>query len=148
MELKAKIENDLHDAMRNHDELRKRTLRMVLANIKLTEVEKIGTLSDVEVISILQKEIKNRKEAIQDAEKANRSDLIDSNNDEIGVLTDYLPRQLTENELIEIAKQAMAEVNAQNPNDVGKVMKVLIPRIQGRAPNDRVSQIIRILLQK
>jgi uncharacterized protein YqeY len=148
MELKAKIENDLHDAMRNHDELRKRTLRMVLANIKLTEVEKIGTLSDVEVISILQKEIKNRKEAIQDAEKANRSDLIDSNNDEIGVLTDYLPRQLTENELIEIAKQAIAEVNAQNPNDVGKVMKVLIPRIQGRAPNDRVSQIIRILLQK
>jgi uncharacterized protein YqeY len=148
MELKAKIENDLHDAMRNHDELRKRTLRMVLANIKLTEVEKIGTLSDVEVISILQKEIKNRKEAIQDAEKANRPDLIDSNNDEIGVLTDYLPRQLTENELIEIAKQAIAEVNAQNPNDVGKVMKVLIPRIQGRAPNDRVSQIIRILLQK
>jgi uncharacterized protein YqeY len=108
MELKAKIENDLHDAMRNHDELRKRTLRMVLANIKLTEVEKIGTLSDVEVISILQKEIKNRKEAIQDAEKANRPDLIDSNNDEIGVLTDYLPRQLTENELIEIAKQAIA----------------------------------------
>jgi uncharacterized protein YqeY len=148
MELKAKIENDLHDAMRNHDELRKRTLRMVLANIKLTEVEKIGALSDIEVISILQKEIKNRKEAIQDAEKANRSDLIDSNKDEIGVLTDYLPRQLTENELIEIAKQAMAEVNAQNPNDVGKVMKVLIPRIQGRAPNDRLSQIIRILLQK
>lgn len=148
MDLKTQIEKDLHQAMRDNNDLRKRTLRMVLAAIKLTEVEKTSKLTDAEIVVIIQKEIKSRKEAIQEGEKANRNDLVTANQLEIAVLEEFLPQQFSDNELSDLIKQAISEVNAATIADMGKVMKVLVPRIQGRATNDRVSQMVRSTLQQ
>jgi hypothetical protein len=120
---------------------------MILTSIKLLEVEKrIKLLDESTILSIIQKEIKIRKEAIQDAKNANRLELVQDNLDEIAVLEEYLPKQLTEVEISEIAKSVINDVQAKNVADMGKVMKELIPRIQGRASNDMISLIVRKLL--
>jgi uncharacterized protein len=148
MDLRLRIENDLKDAMRASDELRKRSLRMVLAGIKMGDVEKGIRLDELAIISIVQKEIKSRREAILDAEKANRFDLIQASKDEIQVLEAYLPKGLSEAELKAMAAEVIQELNAANPADMGKVIKALIAKVQGRAAGDQVSKVVRELLQK
>jgi uncharacterized protein YqeY len=147
MQTKQALENALKDAMRERDEVRRRTLRMALASIKMAEIEKGTTLEDVNIASILQKEIKIRREAIQDAEKANRPDLIQDAQAEIAVLESFLPKGLSDDEIRQIILQAIQESNATTPADMGKVMKIVLPRIQGRAPNDKVSSMVRNALQ-
>ena len=148
MELRVRIENDLKDAMRASDDLRKRTLRMVLASIKFSDVEKGVKLEEPGIIAIVQKEIKSRREAILDAEKANRSDLIQASLDEIKVLEAYLPQAISEVELKAMAAEVIKELNATGPADMGKVIKALIAKLQGRAAGDQVSKVVRELLQK
>lgn len=148
METKQKLESALKEAMRANDAVRKTTIRMALSNIKLAEVEKGSPLEDNAILGILQKEIKGRREAISDAEKANRPDLITSAEAEIAVLNEFLPKQLTSEELTALASAAIQEVGASTPADMGKVMKVLMPRVQGRIAGDQVSQILKQLLQK
>jgi uncharacterized protein YqeY len=148
METKQKLESALKEAMRANDAVRKTTIRMALSNIKLAEVEKGSPLEDNAILGILQKEIKGRREAISDAEKANRPDLIASAEAEIAVLNEFLPKQLTPEELTALASAAIQEVGASTPADMGKVMKVLMPRVQGRIAGDQVSQILKQLLQK
>lgn len=147
MTTKVQLESALKDAMRSGDDLRKRTLRMALSAIRLTEVDKGAALDDTAVLGILQKEVKSRQEAIVEARRANRPDLVESNQAEIGVLLDFLPRQLTAEELESLAKQAISEVGATNLRDMGQVMKVLMPRLEGRATGDQASQVVRGLLQ-
>ncbi len=96
----------------------------------------------------MQKEIKSRREAIAEAEKANRPDLSQSAQDEIAVLEAYLPKGMTEDEIKTAAVLVIQELNATTPSDMGKVMKTLLPRLQGRAPGDIVSRIVRDLLQQ
>ncbi len=146
MTTKQELEFALRNAMKSGDEVSKRTIRMVLASIKLVEVEKGSSLSEPELAAILQKEIKLRKEAIQDAEKGNRPDLVEANQAEIKVLETFLPQQLTEDELTAIAKAVINQVGANSPADMGKVMKMLLPQIKGQAPNELVSKIVRQLL--
>lgn len=148
METKQKLENALKDAMRAQNDVRRRTLRMALSSIKLAEVEKGGALDEAALMAILQKEIKSRRESIEDAQKAGRPDLVQASEDEIEVLYSFLPKPLTVDELNELALAAIQEVGATSPADMGKVMKVLMPRIQGKAPGDQVSQAVRQLLQK
>jgi len=146
MEIQKKIENDFKTAFKSGDEVSKRTLRMVLASIKLVEVEKGSALTDEEVLLILQKEIKSLRESITDAEKAGRDDLIAEAEPEIQILEQYTPQQLDEDEITELAKQAIEEVGATSQQEMGKVMKVLMPRIQGRADGSKVSASVRTLL--
>lgn len=148
MELRVRIENDLKDAMRASDDLRKRTLRMVLAGIKFSDVEKGVKLEEPGIIAIIQKEIKSRREAILDAEKASRSDLIQASLDEIKVLEAYLPQAVSEVELKTMAAEVIKELNATGPADMGKVIKALIAKLQGRAAGDQVSKVVREMLQK
>lgn len=148
MELRAKIENDLKDAMRASDDLHKRTLRMVLAAIKFSDVEKGVKLEEPGIIAIIQKEIKSRRESILDAEKAGRGDLIQASQDEIRVLETYLPQAISETELKAMAAEVIKELNAVTQADMGKVIKALIARLQGRAAGDQVSKVVRELLQK
>ena len=148
MELKLQLEFDLKDAMRASDDLRKRTLRMVISSIKNTEIDRQSSLTDVEVSAIMQKEIKSRREAIAEAEKANRPDLSQSAQDEIAVLEAYLPKSMSEDEIKTAAAAVIQELNAASPSDMGKVMKTLLPRLQGRAPGDIVSKIVRDLLKQ
>jgi uncharacterized protein YqeY len=146
MNTKTRLENDLKLAMRAKDETRKRALRQVLSAIKLAEVEKGDQLSEQQVISIIQKEIKSLQESIADANRANRPDLIKEAEAEISILEPFLPTQLSPAELESLAREAISEVGATSPAEMGQVMKVLMPRIQGRAAGGDVSQVVRKLL--
>lgn len=147
MDLKKKLENLLKDAMRSGDDVVKRTVRMALAAIKQIEIDKQTTLDDTAILGIIQKEIKTRRESLEEARQANRSDLVASVEAEINVLKSFLPEELSESELLKITREAIKECGAASPADMGKVMKILLPRIQGRAPGDRISQVVRQLLQ-
>ncbi|MDT8897087.1 GatB/YqeY domain-containing protein [Thermanaerothrix sp. 4228-RoL] len=146
-ELKTKLELALRDAMRSNDDVRKRTLRMILSAIRLAEVEKGNPLDDNSILALLHKEIKSRRETIEDAQKGQRPDLVAAAQAEIKVIQEFLPQALSEEELIAMAKAAIEEVGAKTPADLGKVMKLLIPRLQGRASGDEASRVVRQLLQ-
>lgn len=147
MTSKADLENDLKDAMRTKDELRKTTLRMALAAIRMAEIEKRADIDEPALLGILQKEVKSRQEAIADAKKAGRQDLVAASQAEIGVLEKYLPQPFTEEELEALAGQAIGEVNATSVREMGQVMKVLMPRLAGRASGNLASQVVRRLLE-
>jgi hypothetical protein len=142
MSLKDELNNALKDAMRANDALRKMVLRGALSNIKLTEVDS-GELSEGDLLGIIQKEVKSRRESIADAEKAERDDLINNAEAEIAILEEFLPQGLSEAELKALVDEAIAEVGAASPADMGKVMGVLMPRIQGRADGGAASKLVR-----
>jgi uncharacterized protein YqeY len=143
---KEKLEEDLKNAIRASDDVRKRTLRMVLTAIKLTEVERRGPLDEPALLSVLQKEVKTRREAIEEAKRAGREDLVIAAEDELTFLNSYLPQPLTPQELENLANQAIEEVGASGPESMGKVMKVLMSRVQGRAEGKAVSALVQELL--
>jgi len=147
MSLKDDIENSVKDAMRTGDEQRKRTLRMALASIRMAEIDKRGPVDDDTVVAILQKEVKSRQEVIAESEQANRPDLIDEAISEIAILEQFLPAQFTPEELEALAREAIAEVGATSPREMGQVMKILVPRLEGRATGNEASQVVRKLLQ-
>lgn len=147
MNIKSQLETALKDAMRSNDDVARRTIRMALSSIKLAEVEKGKALEDAELASILQKEIKSRREAIQDGEKAARPDLVEAATADITVIEKFLPKAMEPAELERITREVIAEVGATGMTDMGKVMKILLPKLEGRAPNDQVSQLVRQLLQ-
>ena len=148
MDIKTQLTESMKDAMKSGDEVRKRTTRMALANIKQAEVDKQTKLDDAAVISLLQKEIKNRREAVEEAKKANRPDLIADNEAEIKVLEAFLPKAMPAEELRALAEAAIVEVGAASPTDMGKVMKALLPKVAGRAAGDQVSAMVKELLTK
>ena len=138
----------MKDAMKSGDEVRKRTVRMALAAVKQAEVDKRIELDDTAVMGLLQKEIKNRRESLEEAKKVNRLDLIEANEAEIHVLQAFLPKAMPAEELRALVQAAITETGAASPADMGKVMKTVMPRVAGRAPNDMVSATVRELLQK
>ncbi len=146
MTLKETLESKLRDAMRAGDDVTKRTIRLAISAIKNTEIDKGQALDDAGIVAILQKEIKIRTEAIQDAEKAKRDDLISDAKAEMAVLESFLPKQLSDVEIEALVKEAIDECQASTPADMGKVMKAVMPKIQGRAAGDKISQIVRRLL--
>ena len=146
MELKAQIESGLKDAMRAGDDVKKRTLRMVLASSKMAEIDKGSPLDELALMAILQKEIKSRRESIQEAIKANRPDLEQASQAEIAVLETYLPQPFSDAELQDLVKSVVAELGATGPADVGRVIKAVMARVLGRAPGDKVSQAVRASL--
>lgn len=147
MGIKQDIEKALKEAMRAGDEARKKTFRLILSSVKLAEVETGRELDDPAMLAVIQKEIKIRRESIEGAQQANRPDLIQETDEELAILEEFLPKQLSDGELTELALAAIQETNATNLADTGKVMKALMPKIQGRASGDRVSQVVRTVLQ-
>lgn len=147
MDLKTQINDSLKNAMKSGDMTRKDTLRMALAAIKQVEVDKRVTLDDAAVMALLQKEIKNRREALEEAKKANRPDLASANEAEIAILETFLPAAMPAEELRALVQAAIAETGAAAPSDMGKVMKAVLPRVAGRAPNDAVSAMVREYLK-
>lgn len=146
MDIKTQLNESMKDAMRAGDAVRRTTVRMALAAIKQAEVDKRTELDDLAVIAILQKEIKNRKEAVEEAKSAGRDDLVSENEAEITVLEAFLPEALSPDELREIVAAAIAEAGASAPSDMGKVMKAALPKVAGRAPGGDVSAMARELL--
>jgi len=148
MDTKDKLELALKEALRAGDDVRKRTVRMVLAAVRQVEIDRQVNLDEAAVIGIVQKEIKTRKESVEEARGANRPDIVADTEAEIAVLQVYLPAQLGADELKALVEAAIAEAGAASPADMGKVMKLLVPRVAGRAPGDQVSAAVRQLLQK
>lgn len=148
MDLKTQLNDAMKESMKSGDKVRKSTITMVLAAIKQVEVDRRVTLDEAAVLTILQKEIKNRREALEEAQKAGREDLAKDAQGEIAILSAFLPAGLSADELRTLVQAAIAETGASAPADMGKVMKVLVPKIAGRAPGDQVSAAVRELLQK
>ena len=148
MRTKDKLQQDLTEAMRENDATRKNTLRMALSAIRLAEVDKRAELDEQETIRVLQKEAKSYSETIEESRKAGRTDLVEQAQAEAAVLEAYLPESMSHEDLQKLARQAIEEVGAENPGDMGKVMKVLMPRLEGRATGQEASQTVRNLLQQ
>jgi uncharacterized protein YqeY len=147
MTIKTQLNDSMKDAMKTGDEVRKRTVRMALAAVKQVEVDKRIELDDMAIMALLQKEIKNRRESLEEAKKANRADLVEANEAEIKVLEVFLPKAMPAEELRALVQAAITETGAAGPADMGKVMKLVMPKVAGRAPNDAVSLAVRELLQ-
>lgn len=148
MDLKAQLTEAMKESMRSGDKVRKSTITMVLAAIKQVEVDRRITLDDPAILAILQKEIKSRKEAFEEAQKAGRETLAQDAQTEIAILNAFLPAGMSAEALRTLVQAAIIETGASAPADMGKVMKVLLPKIAGRAPGDQVSAAVRELLQK
>lgn len=146
METRQKLETALKEAMRSGDGMRKQNVRMVMSAIKLSEVEKGAPLDENAILSIIQKEVKSRQEALGEAQKAKRPDLEEKAREEMAFLESFLPEQLSAEELERLTRDAIAETGASSPADMGKVMKNLMPKVQGRAAGDQISQTVRRLL--
>jgi uncharacterized protein YqeY len=148
MDTKEKLEIALREAIKAGDDVRKRSIRMALAAIRQVEIDRQVKLDEAAVLGIIQKEIKTRKESVEEARRANRPDIVAATEAEIIVLQSYLPEAMSADELKTLVDAAMIETGASSPADMGKVMKVLMPRVAGRAPGDQVSAMVRQLLQK
>jgi len=148
MEYETILKNDLYAAMRANDTLRKWVIRLLISSIELAEVAKGSKLTDSEFIALVQKEIKTKNDTIVDAEKANRPEMVKEQLEEIKVLEAYLPKQLSEAELVQLAEEVIQETGATSPKDMGKVLKVLIPKLAGRATNQDASRVVKDCLTK
>jgi len=148
MDYETILKNDLYAAMRANDTLRKRVIRLLISSIELAEVAKGSKLTDSEFIALVQKEIKTKNDTIVDAEKANRPEMVKEQLEEIKVLEAYLPKQLSEAELVQLAEEVIQETGATSPKDMGKVLKVLIPKLAGRATNQDASRVVKDCLTK
>ncbi len=148
MDTKDKLEIALKEALKAGDDVRKRTVRMVLAAVRQVEIDRQVKLDEAAVLSIIQKEIKTRKESVEEARGANRPDIVAATEAEIVVLQAYLPAAMSSDELNALVAAAVLEAGAKSPTDMGKVMKLLLPRVAGRAAGDQVSAAVRQALQK
>ena len=146
--MKDRILKDLLSAMKSQDKERLSVLRMVKGAIQLDEINKKSDLTDDEVIAVLAKQIKTRKESIVEFEKGNRSDLIEKTNKEIEILNEYMPEQLSDEEINKIIDDAFNKVNPQSTSDMGKIMGMITPALKGKADMSNVSRIVREKLSK
>mgnify|MGYP001082697637 CR=1 FL=1 len=146
MDLKSRLNQDLKEALKAKDEVKLRTVRMLLTAIKNLEVEKMTLATDEDILQIMSKEIKKRQEAIEMYEKGGRQDLAQAERQEIEVIQSYMPKQLSEEEIKEIAKKVISELNLKGPKDVGVAMKAIMPQVKGRADGKLVNKIVSELL--
>lgn len=139
-----RITKDIVDAMKNKDTLRLSTLRLLKGAIDLEKInKKLDTISDEDIVVIISKQIKTRKESIIEFEKGNRTDLIDKTKKEIEILSSYMPELLSEEEVTKIIDEAIVKVNASTIKDMGLVMKEVSAKLKGRADMSLVSSIIK-----
>ena len=143
MGLKEKIMQDMKEAMKAKDTAKVSTLRLLISEIKNKEIDKRGELTDDEILAVIQKAVKQRKESIEQYEKAGRNDLVEKEKKELEILEAYLPQPLSEGELEAIIDEAIKEAQATSVKDMGKVMKIVMPKVRGRADGKIVNQKVR-----
>ncbi|MCL6512012.1 MAG: GatB/YqeY domain-containing protein [Anaerolineae bacterium] len=149
--LKQRIQDELKAAMRGGDEARKTVLRLLVAHIKNAEVEartdgRGGVLSDSDLLAIVRREIKQHEESLLEAQNAGRADLVAQQQAELDILKEFLPKQLSREEIIELARQTIKEINATSPKQHGQVMKALQPKVKDIADGKLVNEVVRELL--
>jgi uncharacterized protein YqeY len=151
MDLRAKLTDDLKEALRQRDETRKLTVRLVIAAIQQaeTELDKSGArviLTDDDILALISKQAKQRQESIAAYQSGGRLDLVAEEEAELAILQSYLPQQLGRDQIEAEARQVIAEVGARGPQDIGKVMKPMMARMKGKADGQLINQVVRELL--
>ncbi|AXI40146.1 hypothetical protein CX649_11075 [Bacillaceae bacterium ZC4] len=147
MGLLERLNQDMKQAMKNKEKDRLSVIRMVKASLQ-NEAIKLGKseLTEEEELTVLSRELKQRKDSLQEFENAGRSDLVEKVKAEIAVITEYMPEQLSEEELIQIIKTTISEVNATSKSDMGKVMGAVMPKVKGKADGSLVNKLVQGLL--
>jgi len=143
MSLKERLTNDIKEAMKNKDIVNKNVITMIRSDIKQMEVDKRIDVSDEEVIEIISRQLKQRKDAKDEFQKGNRQDLVEQCENEIEVLLKYLPKQLSEEEVREIVLAVINETGFSSSKDMGKLMAAVMPKVKGKADGKIVNQVVR-----
>jgi len=144
--LKDKLMNDLKEAMKAKDVVRKETVQLARAAILQIEKDNRVTLDDAGVLDVIAKELKKRRDVLPEYEKSGRQELIDGLNKEIAILLAYLPEQLTKDELLVIVKEAIESVGASSMKDIGKVMAAVMPKTKGKADGRQINECVKEVL--
>ena len=147
MSLKEELLVDMKKAMKDEKKQKLSVIRMARAAIKNMEIEDRKDLSDEEIVGVLAKEVKQRKESISEYEKVGKDDVVADLKKEIKILNKYLPEQLSKEELVDIVEETIAETGAEDMSDMGKVMGAIMPRVKGRADGNQVNELVRERLQ-
>jgi len=146
MSLKAKLTNDLKEAMKSGDQVKKDTVRTLRGAIRNAEIDSGHDLADEEILAIIDKQAKQRRDSIEQYQKANRSDLVEQEQQELAVIETYLPQQLSDEEIRARVEATIAELGVTDMKGMGLLMKRLTDELKGRADGKRISQIVRELL--
>ncbi len=146
MTLAERIRSDLEQALRRTDKVRCSVLRLVLAGIRNTEIDQQKTLDDAGILGVMDKEAKKRRESIEAFQKGNRQDLVAQEKAELAILLEYLPEQMSREEIVAAAHKVISELGAMSPSDRGRVMSQLMPLVKGKAQGQEVSAVVSELL--
>ncbi len=144
--LKQKLADDLKQAMKGGDRVRRSVIRLLLAAIRNPEIARQSNVTDGDILGIIAKDVKRHEESIEAFKQGNRQDLVSQEEAELAVLEEYLPRQMTRDEIIAEARRVIEEVGAQGPGDKGKVMPKLIAQLKGRADGREINAVVTELL--
>lgn len=144
--LKQKLMDDLKQAMKSGDEVKRSAIRLLMAAIKNAEIARQASLEDADIFGIIAKEIRQRKESIEAFKQGNRQDLVAREEAELAILEKYLPQQVTREEIVEAARRIIEEVGAQGPRDKGNVMPKIIAQLKGRADGREINAVVTELL--
>ena len=147
MSLKRRLDDDLKEAMRSGDRLRRSVIRLLRAAIKNEEIAAQRELDDAGVVDVLTRQVKQRRDSIEAFTQGGRQDMVDNEQAEVAVILEYLPRQMDADEITALVKLAIDETGAASPADMGKVMGLVMPQVKGRAQGGQVSAIASRLLR-
>jgi len=145
--LRQKLDNELRQALRSRDTVRRSVIRLVLAAVNNAEIARQAKLEDGDILGVIAKEARQREESISAFKQGNRPDLVAQEEAELAILKGYLPQQMTRDEIMAEARQVIAEVGAQGPGDKGKVMPKLIAKLKGRADGREINAVVTELLK-
>jgi uncharacterized protein YqeY len=146
--LKQRLSDELKQAMKGGDTVKRSTLRLLMASINNAEIAKRAALEDSDILGIIAKEVKRHQESIEAFKQGNRPDLVASEEAEMAILQVYLPQQMSREEVAEAARRVIAELGAQGPSDKGKVMPKLIAQLKGRADGKEINEVVTELLSQ
>jgi uncharacterized protein YqeY len=144
--LKQKLSDDLKEAMRGGDTVKRGAIRMLMAAINNTEIARQVKLEDGDILSVIAKEVKQRRESIEAFKQGNRQDLVEKEEAELAILQEYMPQQMTREKVVEAARKVISEVGAEGPGDKGKVMPVIIAQLKGQADGREINEVVSELL--
>ncbi|HEY5532041.1 MAG TPA: GatB/YqeY domain-containing protein [Candidatus Anoxymicrobiaceae bacterium] len=147
MELKDRIDSECKTALKSGEKIKVSTLRMILAEVKNAEIAKRGDLSEEELLAVVAREARKRKESIEEFGRGGREDLVAKESEELAIIQAYLPEQMSDGEVRSIVEETIKEVGATSSGDLGKVMGKLMPKIKGKADGKKVNQMVREMLQ-
>ena len=148
MDLQSQLMADHKVAMRERDDVRKGVIRMVLAALKNARVDKNADLTEEEMLAVLAKEVRQRRDSLSEYTKAGRDDLVAEEQAALGILEVYMPQMLSEDEIADVAREVIGELGATGPKQMGQVMREMMSRVKGRADGRLVNQVVRQLLGK